>query len=192
MTRWFLAWTWERPKIDSKLANTKIFSFSVSLDSSQFTSAAERLAEIVKRVREYCESFPAASLIVDVMSSVDSNGLQRQRARIRPRHTELSTDQDTSLPESIRRVLSSVSVERRLDWLPRVGHFCVDIVVGSNAVGHADLTITTFAHTKAGQAVVDKIQVQLESEIGRTNRKWRRILQRQQQQLLHQDAMDET
>jgi hypothetical protein len=192
MTRWFLAWTFDlRPRIDSPLAAKKSFAFEVAKPLLGSTRTLEPLSEIEQRVREYGESFPGCQMRIGTLSangpSANHHGLLR--VTLLPARGEISADQDGTLPEPLRRVLSTVPLERRLEWLPREGHFAVELAVrdpgwgGNGGVGPSSachVSVTTIAHNKVGQAVVDKIQVQLESEINRSSRKWRRILQRMQ------------
>jgi hypothetical protein len=211
-TRWFLAWTLDgdrrRPRIDSPLAWNKSFAFDVSapLLGSRGHPALDPLDEIERRVREYCASFPVAPVHVHV--SLPLRAGRGRRIVVRPTaRPEAATDQDGTLPDPLRRVVAMIPLERRAEWLPLEGPFSVEIVVREAASsGGGDspssspawsVSVATVAHNKLGHAVVDKIQLQLESEINRTSRKWRRILQRAQQ---HQDepppapaeAMDES
>ena len=69
--------------------------------------------------------------------------------------------------------------------LPIEGHMLIDAFVGSsgkcNASGcvSVQVVLDMYSHTKHGSAIINTLQCQLPGEIGRTNRKWRRLLQRQ-------------
>jgi hypothetical protein len=203
MTRWFLAWTMsERPAICSPLAAAQSFGFRVPIPfQSTRHSPSNPLAELEERVREYCASFPGVHFVVQ--SSWGADGAARRLGMtLRPQHAELCADQDITLPEPIRTVVSMMSTHERLEWLPAEGHFSVEIdaVVsqgpagdGADVKSEVAVSVETFAHNKLGRSVVEKIHLQLESEVSRTNRKWRRILQRQQQQQQQQQqSMQQT
>jgi len=69
--------------------------------------------------------------------------------------------------------------------LPIEGHMLIDAFVGSsgkcNASGcvSVQVVLDMYSHTKHGSTIINTLQCQLPGEIGRTNRKWRRLLQRQ-------------
>jgi hypothetical protein len=193
MTRWFLAWTMNvgshRPDICSPPAAASSFRFRVGpipFQSSRYPPT-NPLAELEDRVREYCESFPGVNFVVQ---SSWHDGSARLGMTLRPQHPEICSDQDGTLPEPIRTVVSTMSAEERLAWLPAEGHFSVEI---DAAVSKSELAVSveTFAHNKLGRSVVEKIQLQLESDLNRTNRKWRRILQRQQKEQQQQQQQQQ-
>lgn len=178
LTRWFLAWTWDRPNLDSPLAPSKSWSFTTPVDANPcLSSEQEVLDEIEKRFQEYCASFPAPKLAL--LKLGQSHG--QRLLRVVPSTPGVSTDQDATLPETIQQVLSKVPMSRRLGWLPQQGQFGADVTVSSPSPGIARVSLTGHAHSKGSIAVLDKIQLQLEGEISRCNRKWRRLLQRQNQ-----------
>jgi len=69
--------------------------------------------------------------------------------------------------------------------LPIEGHMLIDAFVGTsgkcNASGcvSVQVVLDMYSHTKHGSTIINTLQCQLPGEIGRTNRKWRRLLQRQ-------------
>lgn len=66
--------------------------------------------------------------------------------------------------------------------LPIEGHFVIDAFVESSGSqnDHGEVCVTVvlecYSHTKYGSVVVDKIRNLMPGEIGRTNRRWRRLL----------------
>lgn len=71
--------------------------------------------------------------------------------------------------------------------LPLEGHFVVDAHVESiggerNESGYARVRVflEMYSHTKRGRVVVDRIRIPLPGEIGRTNRRWRRLRKAQE------------
>lgn len=202
MTRWFLAWTMsERPVICSPLASASSFGIRVPIPfQSTRHPATNPLAEFEDRVREYCESFPGVTFVIQ---SLWHDGAPRLGMTLRPQHSEICADQDGTLPEPIRAVVSMMSAQERLGWLPEEGHFSLEIdaavSLAAESKSEVVVSVETFAHNKLGRSVVEKIHLQLESDVNRTNRKWRRILKRQQEQQQQQqnssaaaDTMDES
>ena len=72
--------------------------------------------------------------------------------------------------------------------LPYEGHFIIDAYVkrfgrcDDNDTGGSDniqVVLEMYSHTKYGTTMINKIRGQLPGEIGRTNRRWRRLLKRQ-------------
>lgn len=67
--------------------------------------------------------------------------------------------------------------------LPMEGHFVIDAFLKTNAEKYNEngevcvrVILELFSHTKYGSVCVEKIRNLLPGEIGRTNRKWRRLL----------------
>jgi len=69
--------------------------------------------------------------------------------------------------------------------LPFEGHFIIDAFVESSGMcddnGNVSVQVILemYSHTKRGNAIINKIRETLPGEIGRSNRRWRRILKRQ-------------
>ena len=83
---------------------------------------------------------------------------------------------------------STIDNEADNSNLPYEGHFIIDAYV--KRFGRCDDTDTggsdniqvfleMYSHTKYGTTMINKIRGQLPGEIGRTNRRWRRLLKRQ-------------
>ena len=68
--------------------------------------------------------------------------------------------------------------------LPIEGHFLIDAYVESNGSCNpsggfsVQVNLDMYSHTKHGSAIINLLQNQMPCEICRTNRKWRRFLQR--------------
>lgn len=180
LMRWFLAWTLERPIGRSPLAQCWTLSFTVTLPNDTDQSVESKVGQ---RILEYCETFPMAKLAVETVN--------HRHLCIREYFpvTGLDPDLDESrFPDSIRRVLNLCPEQRRMDFLPVEGHFLVDVLLTTEG-NHVRLEIEAFRHSNWGKRVLDKIKSQLEGDICRTSRRWRRKLQRELQERPN-DAMD--
>lgn len=166
LTRWFLAWTLEQPKARSELAIRINWSFHVSVDSSA-TQPVELM--IKERFVQYCASFPGTELAV----SVSADDSERRYLRI---YEVTPHPNDSNLPEPFQSLLS---LDRRNQFLPPEGHFVLDVRM-QGQTARVKLGLEAFCHSSYGKEIVDKIKLQLEGEICRTNRRWRRKLKREQ------------
>ena len=96
------------------------------------------------------------------------------------------------IPESILHLLRG---RDNSDFLPEEGHFMIEIelvatpvlqqCVGTVAVAlvlAVDVQLRCYKHSLRGQKAIEKMRNSLEGEVCRTNRKWRKIRQRQNQQ----------
>jgi hypothetical protein len=111
---------------------------------------------------------------------------------------------DDELPQQCQLLLkqNALSSDDRIKYfLPKEGHFLLDVTltyvplssasainchhhVNDNKVGIVQVQITSYRHTLYGMKIIQKIKSQLEGEVCRTNRKWRRKLVHQND--LHQ------
>jgi hypothetical protein len=94
------------------------------------------------------------------------------------------TQCDVEIPETIIQALNGR--ENNCLFLPNEGHFLVDINIHVDPSNHNGTTInvhiTCYRHSARGGKAIEKIRSSLEAEVLRTNRKWRKIRQRQQLQ----------
>ena len=69
--------------------------------------------------------------------------------------------------------------------LPVEGHMLIDAFLECTGNYNDDgrvgvqIMLDMYSHTKRGSTLINTLQCQLPGEIGRTNRKWRRLLPRQ-------------
>lgn len=183
LTRWFLAWTFEQPQIRSPLAQTEHWEFTVTTLSST--------AQVVKRIQDYCESLPGWRLLTMVKD--DGACIEIQEAE--PLATTLWADEQL-LPEQIQTALAQMDPAIFLKFLPPQGHFLIDCKLMTVDVEQRQqqqqqqqaavhVSMEAFMHSTHGRKAVEKIKNQVQGEICRTNRRWRRKLTRE-------SAMDES
>lgn len=165
-TRWFLAWTLERPPLDSPLAKLAESTFDVVPELPK-TRVCERLIAY----------FEGARHMDLVITSTQGGDL----VEVRERTPCQSWTDDSALPLKIRQVLPPLSI-RTESFLPG-SHFYLRFQTHSNNNSNnaSKVTIEVFAHSAWGKRTVEKWIQQLPGEINRTNRKWRRLLQRAQE-----------
>lgn len=188
MTRWFLAWTFQRPVIRSPLAKLPGWTFDISLPLNTTCAEADGpCQDVVNRIQEYCRT----TSDLEVTCEVAFNDANKQRLEIREASIMAqSWKEDQALPERIKIILHQQDAAVRMDFLPVEGHFLMDVTVFATPETSAvQVRAEAYQHSVYGKKVIEKIKSQLESEVCRTNRKWRRQLQRQQQQ---ESAMDES
>lgn len=176
MTRWFLAWTFLRPHIRSPLAHTDSWSFNVDLGMVNVSNENQMLNEASSRLQVYCEG------------SVQGRQLkirwneQQKIAVIEEQNEALNSSAwfgDDTLPHRLQQILKDhVSPEQRSSFLPQEGHFQVEISIRTISERTVVVTAQAFSHTRYGKMTVEKLKQQMEGEVCRTNRKWRRKHQR--------------
>jgi len=190
MTRWFLAWTFRRPKIKSPAAKITggIHSFNINVDEKR--DEADALDDVAARVDAYCDMLPGWSLSTTV-STVD-HGKVVSIVEASPAPVELLSQVDDAekLPE---RVFDGI----HQDWdanlfLPKEGHFLVEVtaMIGQEPQqdGESGKSVTVsvslacYRHSGRGAKAVEKFRSKLQGEICRSNRRWRRIFKRQAEQ----------
>jgi hypothetical protein len=171
LTRWFLAWTLEQPQIKSPLAHTEQWKFTVEQTTT---------ADVVSRIQDYCVNLPDWKLSTIV---VGDGRLEIQEAEPLAQWVD-----DKFLPEQIQQIVARMDPGLRLELLPPQGHFLVDVILTASGGGKVDASLQAFMHSTHGKKTVEKIKNQLQGEICRTNRRWRRKLKR----LLAESDMDES
>jgi hypothetical protein len=159
LTRWFLAWTFEpRPCARSPLARHDAYDFQVpNVDASA----------VMGRLQEYCTTFPWGAL---TCTGPGSDGCMLVYDGSPVPNSLWKGDEE--LPEAIRNTIAN-QMEVRNRFLPQEGHFCLQVNLTA-LHGFTSVNIVSFAHSESGRKIVDKIHGQLQGEIGRTNRRWRR------------------
>lgn len=180
LTRWFLAWTFHRPVARSPLAKLPGWTFGVAL-SVTMDAGADRMRldcqEVASRIEEYCATLSGWELLCEI-APYQSN---TQRLQIRE---SLSTAAppwkgDEALPHRIQIAVQELHPSVRMEFLPSEGHILVDVsVIAATSTG-VHVQVEAYHHSVHGRKVIEKIKSQLEGEVCRTNRRWRRRLQRQ-------------
>lgn len=174
LTRWFLAWTLERPQIRSPLAKVEGFEFVVDFDDNNSSS----IDTVTGRIQEYCLTLPGWELAVDVTGN---NSTGQQWLQIREVTPSPVWNDDATFPVEIQRALALFDSDCRMQLLPEQGHFLVDVTVTTRDACSV-VQVQVYQHSAFGKKAVDKIKSQLQGEVCRTNRRWRRKLQREEQE----------
>jgi hypothetical protein len=201
-TRWFLAWTFHRPTARSPLARMhEVWTIHVPIKvpPSSASSSTAACQEVVNRFIEYCRTLsdhsdPGVNVICEETLSKSSVNRTRHdrchpivRLDIYEKHDPLTAHDtwmgDETLPDALKCCLLQLNTTDRLSFLPsNCGHYLLDVAL---SVGKCDqeymvhVEIDSYRHSIYGQKRVEKIKRQLEQEICRTSRRWRRLLQRQ-------------
>ena len=180
LTRWFLAWTFQRPRIDSPLALSDHWSFVVDDANCH---------QVTQRVERYVHESSDLQVVTDDDSFRATSDAGKQQLLIREQQTNASClVGDDALPERLRQILSA-SGPVRSNFLPVEGHFQISVSMASTTDHNVKVAASSFSHTRHGKLTVDRIRQQIQGEVCRTNRKWRRKQRRQDAGV---DRMDES
>jgi hypothetical protein len=187
MTRWFLAWTFRRPKIDSPLARVTKQALNFEVDIEDKSDAGDAMAEIVSRISTYCEALPGWKLLTSVATKESSMAVRIVEAPTAPSEDCGQVHDAEQLPERLLDVIYQ-------EWdssmfLPEEGHFLVEVCVSetrqkvnAERAWTVAVSVDCYEHSNRGGKAVEKIRSQLQGEICRSNRRWRRLLKRQAEQ----------
>jgi 23S rRNA A1618 N6-methylase RlmF len=193
-TRWFLAWTLEQPiakNPEAKAPPHDHDSFQLSLSTLQEQegrniSRNDAIDITIQRILAYCESSPGGwDLSAQVISRDDSGAglvtLQIQESM--PLAISNYVDEtvaDVDMPQVILDALH----EYNHPFLPDEGHFLIIVHVKHTKSDDDDfftVQLELFRHSSRGTKAIERIRSTLEGDVCRTNRKWRKIRQRQQE-----------
>ena len=181
--RWGIAWTFERAvgRVSSCRVRGGLLSFVVSIPVSN-DDVRDAINELSSRLITYfCEVRDISLKCID---------------ECRERHTDDKTCGGTKercitvIEERFStNIVAPTTSHHKQDNrnLPCEGHFVIDAFISiknntrqnSNRDVDVVVSLEAFAHTTSGTMLVNKIRGQMPGEIGRTNRRWRRILKRQ-------------
>ena len=173
--RWGIAWTYERAV--GRCCSCRVRSGLQSFDVSLPVSCDERkqvVDEVSSRLIAYFSEVREIYLrCIDMPRERSSGG----KANCKERCISVTEE----------RFSAFISQQEQGNGnLPDEGHFIIDVFVAvkdenqsKNGVINVDVSLEMYAHTTHGMLLLDKIRGQMPGEIGRTNRRWRRILKRQ-------------
>ena len=190
--RWGIAWTYERTvgRCSSCLVKggLQVFEISISLDdgleSVEDSMANKATTEVVSRLVDYFEK------LRDYPLKCSTQMRECNEATIRQGKPAVCV---TAIEERFfgcnASELPVLNHEHDNINLPYEGHFVLDAFV--ECIGRCDdandgtvkvqVTLEMYSHTKRGNEIISKIRGPMLGEIGRTNRRWRRLLKRQEQ-----------
>ena len=182
--RWCVAWTYERAMIRCDTCRVKggLQSFNVLVHiGDDATNEKNSCDEVASRLINYFENLRYISLKCSQQVRERGTTESGQNAVecvsvIEERFSNCNPS--TPLP-------STIDNEADNNNLPYEGHFIIDAYVkrfgrcDDTASYNIQVVLEMYSHTKYGTTMVNKIRGQLPGEIGRTNRRWRRLLKRQ-------------
>ena len=179
--RWGIAWTFERTvgRVSSCRVRGGLQSFVVSIAVSDDVIDAND--EVSSRLLTYFSEVRDLSLkCIDQCRERNTDGMPSGGTKMRC---------ITVIEERFSTSDGTPALQHEQDNtnLPQEGHFVIDAFISTkntqqNSSNNVDVEVSleVFAHTAFGTSLVNKICGQLPGEIGRTNRRWRRLLKRQE------------
>jgi 23S rRNA A1618 N6-methylase RlmF len=176
-TRWFLAWTFLRPKLDSPLAvvSEEPWQYDVSIDLRE---TPQPMDAVLERMKMYFDTLSGLETTCRFGREGNTSDYYFTAIEKSP-STEWTRNE--ALPDDISGCLSDMSSAQRLALLPLQGHFaiCVKLTLGSGPSNRTvQLSVKAFCHSSYGKKVIERLRNHMPGEITRTNRRWRRILER--------------
>jgi hypothetical protein len=200
-TRWFLAWTLERPLAcapSARCVKHANDSFQVTSLDGNISSPSEAVQEVLSRIVAFCESSPGGwdlttTAAVCGVSSPSMRMVQIQETMPLavthfvdesdpPPPNKASTTSNSSciIPQIVMDALQGR--QDNSQWLPEEGHFVMQasVQMATTTNNTVNVHLACYRHSSRGLKAIEKIRTGMEGEVCRTNRKWRRIRQRQQ------------
>jgi hypothetical protein len=135
---------------------------------------------VTGRIQDYCRTLPGWELAVDVTPANSSTG--QQWLQIREVTPSRDWNHDGDFPAVVQRALGLIDSDRRMQLLPEQGHFLLDVTLTPQALTVVQVQVAVYQHSAHGRKATEKIKSQLQSEVCRTSRRWRRKLQREQEE----------
>lgn len=179
--RWGIAWTYERAmgRCSSCRVRGGLQSFTVSI-SMEGDKKRQAVDEVSSRLLTYFSEMKFVSLkCIDEPRERSSDGIVDGRCK--ERCITVIEERFSAFDEA-----SSQQHEKDNRNLPHEGHFVLDVFTTTKKERQSDegqidvnVCFEAYAHTSHGMLLLDKILGPLPGEIGRTNRRWRRLLKRQ-------------
>jgi 23S rRNA A1618 N6-methylase RlmF len=195
-TRWFLAWTLGKPATTALSASVEqtVSPFTVFIQednmeesSEAFASASgvSALSEVANRMISFFDSSPGGWHLVTTATSSGSFVTLKTRERV---PLVISSFVDESEPNATlpHVILEALKGRDNSQFLPDEGHFVILATLrpSNQNVNAVTVQLACYRHSTRGLRAIEKIRNGMEAEICRTNRKWRRLFQRQVQQAM--------
>ncbi len=182
-TRWFLAWTMANPSAIEPSARVclpeNIECFRIALPEGTMNPTSE----VVSRIITYCESSPGGWTLT-VTPLLNHSGPQTllQLQEVNPLPVVLFVDESDQQTEQVSipsTILEALHGEDNSQLLPPEGHFVVHVTVEATSPNECQVHLAGYRHSSRGQAAIKKIGSTIQGDVCRSNRYWRRKLQRQ-------------
>lgn len=172
--RWGIAWTYERSvsRCDACRITTGLTSFNVSLSEDDVATYKQDAS--FKIIHEHASVYCAAvvSRLTTYFESFRETPLKSSEQLKNKKHCVTVIEERFSNPDCIKR-------QEDNNNLPYDGHFVIDAFVSISDAQtdqcSIEVTLHMYSHTKYGNALIDRIRNPMPGEIGRTNRRWRRL-----------------
>lgn len=188
--RWGIGWTYERAigRCSVCQVNDGVQSFLVWINVDNDDASddhAKKCAEdeVLSRLSTYFESKCDISLKCEFGEQLYEDKLMRCVTVVETRFNNSNNKVKTT---SASKMTVPSHAHDNIN-LPIEGHFLIDAFVGSSGICNpsgsygVQVNLDMYSHTKHGSAIITMLQNQMPGEICRTNRKWRRFLQRNQE-----------
>jgi 23S rRNA A1618 N6-methylase RlmF len=194
--RWGIGWTYE--KVIARCSACRVgeglrtFEVRVGVGDSG-DEARKAIDEVASRLIAFFENLRVIKLKCsqqmreysnDVISSESNDGSKRRQCETRPMRCITAVEE-----RFCNMTPDSLPVPHNDDCdnanLPVEGHMLIDAFLECTGKYNDDgcvsvrIMLDMYSHTKRGSTIINMLQCQLPGEIGRTNRKWRRLLHRQ-------------
>jgi 23S rRNA A1618 N6-methylase RlmF len=187
-TRWFVAWNFRKPSAFTPAAHVRNpkDTFGVVLDG--IPNAQQAMNEVASRICVFCQSSPGGwNLTVQQLpmhnSHVPRLMLQIQESDVPPIANFVDESEgNINIPQI---VLHALQGQTNSDFLPSEGHFVIQVALEPTMNNEAEggigvnVQLACYRHSSRGLKAIEKVRSGIEGEVARTNRKWRRIRQRQ-------------
>jgi len=183
--RWGIGWTYERAIGRCRICrvNEGVQSFVVWINVDNYDASddqANKCAEdeVLSRLSTFFESRCDISLKCELGRRLHRDKLMRCVTVVETRFY------NNKVTTSASKMTTVPSHQNDNVNLPIEGHFLIDAYVESNGSCNpsggfgVQVNLDMYSHTKHGSAFINLLQNQMPCEICRTNRKWRRFLQR--------------
>ncbi|GKY92593.1 hypothetical protein MPSEU_000229400 [Mayamaea pseudoterrestris] len=186
LTRWFLAWTFEQPKIDSPLAkHGSELTFNVGIADS-----GHACQDVAERLEVYFSELPDANFTMDkCVGATDAIRIHvcESLGTLTPTMSN-EEEQTHQLPPKVQTAIAEMDSHFRQRLAPPEGESLMIITLAMKPLQSTIVSVHVecYAHSARSRLLLDKIRSQLAGEICRTNRRWRRRLKQQ-----HQHSTDE-
>jgi len=183
MNRWGLAWTFL--EIPARLIATRVSgivdSFHVQMDDAFKEREAEK--EVFDRIYSYCQHIKDIVLLCSLKRC--NQGLKVTIVEeLRSKNDEFRCHPAETASYKHHKGSTNMTNPSRLCLLPKEGHFLIDVMVQcvssrEESKGNiVQVTSNSFSHSARGNTFINRILSQMEGDVTRSNRKWRRIKKR--------------